>query len=131
MADTKLVDMKYSKAEAKAQAEQYTKPSPDNEPQYPWGLQIRLEDDSLTKLGIKTLPDVGGEFHLTVVATVQSATESKMASGRVDRCVCLQITMMEVDLEESAKDEKGEKSTPASEARETRQPAKGGVLGKG
>lgn len=129
MAD-KLVDMKFTKAEAKAEAEEYSKPSPDNEPQYPWGLQIRLEDESLAKLGITKLPEIGAEFHLTVVAQVQSATESKMASGRTDRCVCLQITMMGIDLEESAAQEKGEKSTPASEAAETRKPAKGGVLGR-
>lgn len=125
-----LVDMKFTKAEAKAQAEEYTKPSPDNEPSYPWGLEIRLEDESLAKLGITTLPEIGAEFHLSVVATVKSASESRMASGRTDRCVCLQITMLGVDLEESAADEKGEKSTPASETAETRKPSKGGVLGK-
>jgi hypothetical protein len=129
MAD-KLVDMKFTKAEAKAQAEEYSKPSPDNEPSYPWGLEIRLEDESLAKLGIKTLPEIGAEFHLSVVAMVKSASESRMASGRVDRCVCLQITMMGVDLEESAAEERGEKSTPASEAAETRQPSRGGVMGR-
>lgn len=127
MAD-KLIDMQYTKAEAKAEAEEYSKPSPDNEPKYPWGLQIRLEDEELKKLGIKELPEVGAEFTLTVVAEVQSATESKMASGRTDRCVCLQITAMSIDEEESAAEEKGE--TPKSEAAETRKPAKGGVLGR-
>jgi hypothetical protein len=126
----KLVDMKFTKAEAKAQAEEYSKPSPDNEPSYPWGLQIRLEDESLSKLGITTLPEIGAEFHLTVVAEVQSATESRMASGRTDRCVCLQITMMGIDLQESAAEERGERSTPKSEAAETRKPSKGGVMGK-
>ena len=124
----KLVDLKYTKAEAKA-ANDYSVPK-DGGPEYPWGLQIRLEDESLAKLGIKSLPDVGGEFHLTVVAEVQSATETKMANGKTDRCVCLQITMMAIDLEESAEDEKGEKSTPASEAKETRKPSRGGVLGR-
>jgi hypothetical protein len=122
----KLVDLKYTKAEAK-EANDYSTPK-DGGPEYPWGLEIRLEDDELAKLGVTGLPDVGGEYHLTVVAMVKSA--SSMANGKTDRCVCLQITMMGVDLEESAEDEKGEKSTPASEAKETRKPAKGGVLGK-
>ena len=126
----KLVDMKFTKAEAKAQAEEYSKPSPDNEPSYPWGLEIRLEDESLAKLGITTLPEIGAEFHLSVVATVKSASESRMASGRTDRCVCLQITMMGIDLEESAEEERGERSTPKSEAAETRKPSKGGVMGR-
>jgi hypothetical protein len=124
----KLIDMKYTKAEAKEEAQEYSKPSV---PEYSWGLQIRLEDEELSKLGIKNLPEVGGEFHLSIVAEVQSATETKMANGKTDRCVCLQITMLGIDLEESAADEKGDKSTPASEAKETRKPTKGGVLGKG
>lgn len=128
MAD-KLVDMKYTKAEAKAEAQEYSNPSTG--PEYPWGLQIRLEDEELSKLGIKALPEIGAEFHFTVVATVQSASQTQMASGKTDRCVSLQITMLGVDLKESAEEEKGEKSTPKSEAAETRKPAKGGVLGRG
>lgn len=124
----KLVDLKYTKAEAK-EANDYSTPK-DGGPEYPWGLEIRLEDDELAKLGVTGLPDVGGEYHLTVIAMVKSASQTSMANGKTDRCVCLQITMMGVDLEESAEDEKGEKSTPASEAKETRKPAKGGVLGK-
>jgi hypothetical protein len=124
----KLVDLKYTKAEAK-EANDYSTPK-DGGPEYPWGLEIRLEDDELAKLGVTGLPDVGGEYHLTVVAMVKSASQTSMANGKTDRCVCLQITMIGVDLEESAEDEKGEKSTAASEAKETRKPAKGGVLGK-
>lgn len=124
----KLVDLKYTKAEAK-EANDYSTPK-DGGPEYPWGLEIRLEDDELAKLGVTGLPDVGGEYHLTVIAMVKSASQTSMANGKTDRCVCLQITMMGLDLEESAEDEKGEKSTPASEAKETRKPAKGGVLGK-
>lgn len=124
----KLVDLKFTKAEAKA-ANDYSTPK-DGGPEYPWGLTIRLEDEELTKLGIKSLPDVGGEYHLSVVAQVQSATETRMANGKTDRCVCLQITMLGIDLEESAADEKGEKSTPASEGAETKRPSSGGLLMK-
>ena len=124
----KLVDLKFTKAEAKA-ANDYSTPK-DGGPEYPWGLTIRLEDEELTKLGIKSLPDVGGEYHLSVVAQVQSATETRMANGKTDRCVCLQITMLGIDLEESAADEKGEKSTPASEAAEMKRPSAGGLLMK-
>lgn len=126
---TKLVDMKYSKAEAKAEATKYDTIS--SQPEYPWGLCLRLEDDELAKLGIKGLPDVGGEYHLQVVAQVTSASQSTMADGKTTRSVSLQVTMIGIDLAESAADEKGEKSTPASEAKETRKPTKGGVLGRG
>lgn len=119
---TQLVDMKYTKAEAKAEATKYD--SIAGQPEYPWGLQIRLEDEELTKLGIKSLPDVGDSFTLTVVTEVQSATETKMASGKTDRCVCLQITQLGVD----ASEEEEEDDKPA--AKPAKQPAKGGVLGR-
>lgn len=121
----KLVDMKYTKAEAKAEATKYD--SIAGQPEYPWGLQIRLEDEELTKLGIKTLPDVGASFTLTVVTEVQSATETKMASGKTDRCVCLQITQLGVDAAGADDDEQ----TPApAAAKQPKQPTKGGVMGR-
>lgn len=43
-----LVNMKMSREEAK---EYNTIDSPDNGPQYPYGLCIDLNDDSLEKLG--------------------------------------------------------------------------------
>ena len=124
----KLVDMKYTKAEAKAEATKYD--SPSSQPEYPWGLCLRLEDDELTKLGIKGLPEVGGEYHLQVIAKVQSASQSNMADGQTQRSVSLQVTMIGIELAESAEDEKGEKETPASEAAETAKPSRGGVMGK-
>lgn len=110
-----LINLKYTKAEAKAEVEGYK-----DGPEYPWGLQIRLEDDELNKLGIKTMPEVGGEFHLQVVAKITGVNESTMADGKYERCVNLQITMMGIDLQESAAAEKGEKETPKSEAKETK-----------
>lgn len=122
---TKLVDMKYTKAEAKAEATKYD--SIAGQPEYPWGLQIRLEDDELTKLGIKSLPDVGSAMTLTVTVEVQSATETKMANGSTDRCVCLQITQLGVDAAEADDDE----PAPATvAAKPSKQPTKGGVMGK-
>lgn len=121
---TKLVDMKYTKAEAKAEATKYE--SIAGQPEYPWGLQIRLEDEELSKLGITSLPDVGATFTLTVVCEVQTATETKMATGKTDRCVCLQITQLGMVAED------GEKAaaSPTPAAKSPKQPSKGGVLGR-
>jgi hypothetical protein len=123
----KLVDMAYTAKERKEEAAEYSGPSSVSE--WPWGLQIRLEDEELKKLGLKELPEVGGEFHLQVIAKVTSVSQNQMADGKSDRCVCLQITMLGVELEESAESEKGEKETPKSEARETKSAGKG-LLGK-
>jgi hypothetical protein len=127
MADaTKLVDMAYTKAELKEEKAEAMSgyPSP-----YPWGLCLSLEKDELSKLGIKTLPNVGDEWHLLAVAKVTGVNQSARENEDEETRVGLQITMMQVILQESAAEEKREKETPAAEARETTKPRKGGVLG--
>lgn len=120
---TKLVDVKFTKAEAKAEAAEYT--GADG-PEYPWGLEIRLEDETLTKLGITDLPDVGDEFRVVCVVRVDSVSQSQMASGRQDRCVCLQITQMGLEADEAETT-----ASPAPAPKQAKQPSKGGVLGRG
>ena len=118
-----LVDMKYTKAEQKEEKREIAAPSPQ---EYPWGLAIRLEDEELTKLGVKTMPGVGDEIHLMAIAKVTGVNQSATAKDS-DCCVSLQITMLQVLMHETAAEEKGEKETPAAEAKET--PRKYGVLG--
>ena len=120
MAD--LVDMAYTKAEMKEERTQPGEPSP-----YPWGLCISLEKSQLDKLGIKDMPQVGAEWHFVAVAKVTSVNQSAREGQDEESRVGLQITMMQVTLQESAEEEKGEKETPTSEAKETAR--KGGVLG--
>lgn len=117
-----LVDMKYTKAEAKAEASEYTKPQG---PEYPWGLQIRLEDEELKKLGITSMPAVGQEMSLDVVVRVTSVSESQYADGRADRCLSLQIVQM--GMEDDAEEEGAKAPAPAPAAK---QPTKGGVMGR-
>ncbi len=71
MADEKLVDMKRTAPELKeASAPIESKPSP-----YPWGLSVRLEEESLAKLGMTTLPKVGSYFYLTARCCVTEISE--------------------------------------------------------
>lgn len=65
-------------------------------PEYPYGLQISLDDSSLEKLGLDKLPEVGAEIEIRAVAEVCSVSENKTYEGEVERRVCLQITDMEV-----------------------------------
>jgi hypothetical protein len=116
MADAKLVDMKYTKAEAKAMAKEMAGYST---PAYPWGLCIRLEKEDLDKLGITQLPQVGSEMHFGAVAEVTGVNQSARQGQDEETCVALQITMMTIVKLESAAEEKGEKESPASEAKET------------
>lgn len=108
--------MAYTAKERKEEAAEVKGYEP---PAYPWGLQIRLEDEELSKLGIKDTPESGAEMHLEVVAKVTGTSETQMANGDYDRCVTLQITMMNLQLAESAADEKSERETPAAEQKET------------
>ncbi len=119
MAEPKLIDMAYSKAELKVKNKDMAiGPSGQPDP-YPWGLNIRLEKESLDKLGITKLPGVGDEFHFVAVAKVTSVQSSAREGTGEESSVGLQITMMQIVLAESEADEKGEKETPASEGKET------------
>ncbi len=73
-------------------------------PAYPWGLQVRLDDATLDKLGVDKLPKVGGELMLIakvkVVSVSQSATESYK-----NKSVELQITHMCLEAVPADKDD--------------------------
>jgi hypothetical protein len=84
---SKLVSMKLPKE--KAEAERYPTMQP---PEYPWGLQITLENEQLKALGLSTLPAVGST--MTITAKVEVCSVSQYESQRDDdrRSVGLQIT---------------------------------------
>lgn len=94
-----MADMKLSGAERNRTAS----PSAYETPPYPWGLSIRLENDALEKLGIKSLPAPGECFVIHAVADVESSSESKSKDNEGDRAVQLQITHMKVTRHHGAK----------------------------
>lgn len=113
---TKLIDMAYTKAELKEEKSEMCC-GPDGQPApYPWGLCIRLEKKELDKLGMKQLPDIGEEFHFMAVAKVTSVNQSAREGQDEETSVGLQITMMQVVLQEPA--EKKSESA-AEESKET------------
>jgi hypothetical protein len=80
-----LVDMK--KPKKKEQPEDVPKSA------YPYGLELTLEDDSLDKLGLDSLPDVGDTFEVHGIGEVIRVSEN--ASERdSSRSICLQITKL-------------------------------------
>lgn len=88
-----LIDMQNTSSEA----QEMISPTTSEAPKYPWGLEICLNDDSLEKLGVKTLPAVGTEVTIvakaTVAATRENATEGEGAQQGMD----LQITDLQID----------------------------------
>lgn len=79
-------------------------------PEYPYGLRLSLDSESLKKLGMTELPAVDAEFKLVALACVVGVSQNdSQGSEEPYRCVDLQIEMMELS---SSKEEPGE-SSPA------------------
>lgn len=97
-----MIDMKL-KPEAKTLLDE---PMNTESPEYPYGLRICLDNESLTKLGITELPAIDAEFKVTALACVVSISQNEsQGSEKPYRSVDLQIEMMELS---PAKEESGE-----------------------
>jgi len=88
-----LVDMKMDAEEAKEQSS--TEVAADK-PLYPYGLEIRLDDGSLAKLGMTTLPKVGTKVQIVALCEVTSTSQRSDQEGETESSVSLQITAMNV-----------------------------------
>ena len=64
--------------------------------EYSYGLEIRLDEEALAKLGIGAPPAVGTVMQITASVTVSSASQNKTMDGEVEASSCWQITDMEV-----------------------------------
>lgn len=66
-------------------------------PEYPWGLQINLDEESLSKLGVNEMPKVGSKKMLCAIVEV---FDTSIRQGKGDekqmRSMSLQITDMEL-----------------------------------
>jgi hypothetical protein len=87
-----MIDMKSSPEEM---AEQATIGEAEQNP-YPYGLQIRLNDDDLAKLGITSLPAVGSKISFSAMANVCSTSAYSDKEGEAETSMSLQITGMEI-----------------------------------
>lgn len=73
----KLISTKVSKAEREAamQPRDYT------EPEYPWGMRIRVEKELFKKLGLGELPDSGTKIPIKAVLLVEENWSRQHADG--------------------------------------------------
>jgi hypothetical protein len=85
-----LINMELSAEEAK----ELTTPDPGEAPKYPWGLELRLEDDQLAKLGITVLPAVGAAMQMTARVEVTALSARDSQQGGSSKCLTLQVTDM-------------------------------------
>lgn len=68
-----------------------------DEPQYPYGLCIRLGKEELEKLGITALPAVGSEMMVNAKAFVKSTSAYETQGEGTDMSIELQITDMTLE----------------------------------
>ena len=90
---TTLINMENTPQEA----QQMVSPTASDAPKYPWGLCITLNDDSLDKLNVKTLPAVGTEVTIVAKATVSRTSENATEGSGNCASMDLQITDMQID----------------------------------
>lgn len=99
-----LKSMKITKEEAKSMMEPC---SPDKDaPRYPWGLNIRLDDEAMSKLGLESLPKVGSKMVLMALVNVESISERDSQDGGKRQDMSIQITDMALEPHVEKKGEK-------------------------
>lgn len=92
-----LVSMERTPAEIK----ESEKPYEHEADKYPYGLSLRLEEETLEKLGITELPAVGTSMALLGLAVVESVGEHESSSGGPHRNLTLQVTELALDPEDT------------------------------
>jgi hypothetical protein len=123
-----MIDMAKSPEQVRKEAEPMAScaPSPCPVPEYPWGLCISLENETLAKLGLDgELPRSGDILEFFAVAKVTSSTardEIDPATGQSKECkrVELQIVGMLPHEEESQATDRVEEEQARSAGRRQR-----------
>lgn len=90
-----FVSLKSTKAE-RVQQNKAMQPMASGAETYPWGLELRFEEQTLDKLKMTTLPEVEDELTFTIKAKVKSVSSNESAGGGKRRCVELQVTAVKL-----------------------------------
>jgi hypothetical protein len=102
--DAVMASMKNSPKKAEKSSKVSMPSSPHED--YPYGLRLELDHDTLKKLGHDSLPKVGTKMSLHAKARVKSASEnSSEGEDSPRRSVSLQITHMKTDCDMDAEDD--------------------------
>lgn len=91
-----LIDLKQSAEEAK----ENSVCMPGEDCKYPYGLNITLNDEVLSKLGFKGPVTVGTSITFTASAKICSTSQHEDIDGEPENSMSLQITAMEIGEED-------------------------------
>lgn len=89
-----LVNMQQSPEEAKKNAICCDSDAPD-QPRYPYGLELHLDEETLNKLGLTAPPAVGTTMMINAKVMVTSASQYQRQGGEKESSSCWQITDLE------------------------------------
>jgi hypothetical protein len=90
-----MINMALTPDEAKEEAGCMVTSSDDDTPKYPYGLSLYLNDETLQKLGMTSMPDVGTKLRLVALVDVTGNSQRQTQDGK-DVSMDLQITDMEL-----------------------------------
>jgi hypothetical protein len=96
--------MKLSKSEA---SETMPVEAKQDAPAYPYGLRLELNDETMKKLGLEELPDVGETMMLKAKVVVERVSQNDTKDGK-RQDMSLQITEMELSEGEEEEDDEDE-----------------------
>lgn len=90
-ADTPLVSMKLPPRDKTKEEKMYPSMAAGDDPEYPYGLCLNLDEKQLDQLGLKELPKVGSTIRLEAKAQITGVSENETQSGS-RRSLSIQIT---------------------------------------
>lgn len=96
----KMVSMKLDKKDVKKEMAEH---SISDMPEYPYGLNIRLDDESIKKLGISELPEVGSDMVVLAKVKVEEVSSRDSLNGNENTSISLQITDMSLEKNKERK----------------------------
>jgi hypothetical protein len=88
----KMKSMKLSKSESGSNEVAMSSP----EMKYPYGLRLELNDETMKKLGLEKLPEVGEVLELNAKVIVERVSQNETKDGGKRQDMSLQITDMEL-----------------------------------
>lgn len=86
---------------------------------YPYGTRLNLDADTLEKLGINELPEVGEEFHINAMGKVTSVSEADSGNGK-RQDLSIQIEKMELMHQDEREDGHEDVASEKAQAAESR-----------
>lgn len=90
-----MIDLKLDATEAKSTGMDCCE-GDENQPKYPYGTVLYLDEIVMKKLGMEKLPEVGSEMTLTAKVKVVGVSERERLGGEKCQNADLQITEMEL-----------------------------------